>query len=189
MEPAPSTPFPPPPVCVIGQLSGNSRLGFGVAESTLHQGFKAGKYLIGIGDTASVVPNPWLESLKVQQQKLNINKMVQYADTHAKSRSTERCAYACRMAFQAGGMNTAGHPVDAGDYGPFLIRHGASVVSPKGYKPLKGDVVVFNKTQYYKFGHIEMYNGKGWVSDFKQHSMVPFFSHVPPYTIYRFPND
>lgn len=123
------------------------------------------------------------------QKKLDINKMVQYADTHAKSRSSERCAYACRMAFQAGGMNTVGHPVDAGDYGPFLIRHGASIVSPKGYKPLKGDVVVFGKSRYHKYGHIEMYNGKGWVSDFKQHSMVPFFSHVPPYTIYRFPYD
>jgi len=63
------------------------------------------------------------------------------------------------------------------------------VVSPKGYKPLEGDVVVFSKTPYHKYGHIEMYNGKGWVSDFKQHSMVPFFSQVPPHTIYRFPND
>jgi len=51
---------------------------------------------------------------QAQQQKLDIDKMVQYANAHAKSKSTERCAYACRMAFQAGGMNTAGHPVDAG---------------------------------------------------------------------------
>jgi len=52
------------------QLSENSRLGFRLAGSTLHQGFGAGKYLIGIGDTASVVPNPWLESLKAQQQSV-----------------------------------------------------------------------------------------------------------------------
>jgi hypothetical protein len=71
MEPALSTPFPPPPVCVMGWLSGNPRLGFRVAGNTLHQGLNAGKYLIAVGDTASVVPNPWLESLKAQQQSSN----------------------------------------------------------------------------------------------------------------------
>jgi hypothetical protein len=50
------------------QLSKNSRLGFRLVGSTLHQGFGAGKYLIGIGDTASVVRYAWLESLKAQQQ-------------------------------------------------------------------------------------------------------------------------
>jgi hypothetical protein len=38
-------------------------------RGTLHQGFGAGKYLIGIGDTASVVRYAWLESLKAQGQK------------------------------------------------------------------------------------------------------------------------
>jgi hypothetical protein len=50
------------------QLSENSRLGFRLVGNTLHQGFGAGKYLIGIGDTASVVRYAWLESLKAQQQ-------------------------------------------------------------------------------------------------------------------------
>jgi hypothetical protein len=60
--------FPEPLLAAMWQLSENSRLGFRVAGSTLHQGFGAGKYLIGIGDTASVVPSPWPESLKAQQQ-------------------------------------------------------------------------------------------------------------------------
>ena len=68
MEPVLSTLYPLPPVRVMGWLSENSRPGFRVAGSTLHQGFGAGKYLIAVGDTASVVPNPWLESLKAQQQ-------------------------------------------------------------------------------------------------------------------------
>jgi len=71
MEPALSTPFRPPPVCVMGWLSGNPRLGFRAAGSTVHQGLNAGKYLIGIGDTASVVRYAWLESLKAQQQSLD----------------------------------------------------------------------------------------------------------------------
>jgi len=68
MEPVLSAPYPPPPVCAMGWLSGNSRLGFGVAGSTVHQGLKAGKYLIAVGDTNSLVGNAWLESLKAQQQ-------------------------------------------------------------------------------------------------------------------------
>jgi hypothetical protein len=56
------------------QLSENSRLGFRLAGSTLHQGFGAGKYLIGIGDTASVVRYAWLESLKAQQQNVPMSK-------------------------------------------------------------------------------------------------------------------
>lgn len=34
----------------------------------MHQGLKAGKYLIAVGDTNSLVGNAWLESLKAQQQ-------------------------------------------------------------------------------------------------------------------------
>lgn len=86
-------------------------------------------------------------------------------------------------------MDTKGHPADAGDYGPFLLKHGASVVLNQEYKPEEGDIVVFSKNKAHAFGHIEMYNGEGWVSDFKQHSMIPYRSDVPPHTIYRFPDD
>jgi len=69
MEPALSAPYPPPPVCLIGLLKENSRPGFGVRGSTLHQGPQPFKYLNGVGDSTSVVWNPWPESLKAQQQK------------------------------------------------------------------------------------------------------------------------
>jgi hypothetical protein len=72
MEPVLSTLYPLPPVRVMGWLSGNSRQGFRVAESTLHQGLKAGKYLIAVGDTRSVVWNVWPESLMAQQQSGSI---------------------------------------------------------------------------------------------------------------------
>lgn len=68
MEPALSTPFPPPPVCAMAGLSENSRLGFRVAGSTLHQGLRTVNYLIAVGDTNRLVRNAWPESLKAQQQ-------------------------------------------------------------------------------------------------------------------------
>jgi RHS repeat-associated protein len=124
-----------------------------------------------------------------QNVGLNKDKFVNYMDQHAKNRSQHTCAAACRRGLEAGGLDTKGHPVDAGDYGPFLLKHGASVVPNKGYKPERGDVVVFDKNKAHPYGHIEGYNGKGWVSDFKQPSMIPYRSDVPSYTIYRFPDD
>ncbi len=36
----------------------------------------------------------------------------------------------------------------------------------------KGDIVVFNKTGNRKWGHIAMWTGSQWVSDFKQKSII-----------------
>lgn len=121
--------------------------------------------------------------------KLDKDKFVNYMDQNAKNKSTGFCAMACRKGLAAGGLNTSGHPADAKDYGPFLVKNGASVVPNKGYKPEKGDIVVFEGNKSHPYGHIEVYNGKGWVSDFKQHSMIPYRSDVPPHTVYRFPDD
>jgi hypothetical protein len=50
------------------QLSENSRLGFRLAGSTLHQGFEAAKYLNRVGDTTWLVWKSWQMPLKAQQQ-------------------------------------------------------------------------------------------------------------------------
>jgi hypothetical protein len=90
---------------------------------------------------------------------------------------------------EAAGLDTTDRPRsgDAGDYGPFLLRHGAKTISKDSYDPQVGDVVVFDKTSQHPFGHIEMYDGHRWVSDFLQHSLSPYRdpSSAPPFTIYR----
>ena len=68
MELASRAAIPEPPIAVIGQLSENSRLGFGPAESTLFQGAMPVKYLNGVRDSTSVASNSWQMSLKAQQQ-------------------------------------------------------------------------------------------------------------------------
>jgi hypothetical protein len=112
-----------------------------------------------------------------------------WMDAHALSRSSHHCAMYCRLGMEAAGLNTGDRPQsgDAGDYGPFLLRHGAQTVSPDSYVPQVGDVVVFNKTDQHVNGHIEMYDGQHWVSDFLQHSFSPYrdAASTPPYTIYR----
>jgi hypothetical protein len=121
--------------------------------------------------------------------KIDKDKLADYMDQHAGSSSQGKCAAVCRKGLEAGGADTTGHPVDAKDYGPTLTKNGATTVSPDGYKPQKGDVAVFNGSDAHPHGHIEVYDGKGWVSDFKQNNFSPYRSGTPPVTVYRFPDN
>ena len=120
---------------------------------------------------------------------LNKSQLAHWMDAHALSRSSHQCALYCRQGMEAAGLSTEDRPRsgDAGDYGPFLLRHGAYVVSPTSYTPQVGDTVVFDKTAQHPNGHIEMYDGHQWVSDFMQHSFSPYrdAAGTPPFTIYR----
>lgn len=120
---------------------------------------------------------------------LDKDKVADYMDNHANGTGNYggHCARACRRGLAAGGLDTTGAPENAKDYGPFLIKHGASVVSQDNYKPEKGDVAVFQGGGRDKSGHIEIYDGKQWVSDTKQPGFLPRRDYPGGYTIYRFP--
>jgi RHS repeat-associated protein len=120
---------------------------------------------------------------------INKDAITNYADQHAEPHSLGKCAAYCRRAFEAGGVDTNGHPVDAKDWGPTLLKNGASVISPDGYAPQKADVAVFAGSDAHPYGHITIYDGKQWVSDFKQRNMSPYRSGTTPVTIYRFPDN
>ena len=104
---------------------------------------------------------------------LNVNKAVSFLDAHARQHSSHRCAAFVRQALEAGGLRwQAKTPGDAKDWGEFLKNYGFSEVSSINYIPAKGDVVVI---QPYRggnvSGHITMFDGKKWVSDFIQLDM------------------
>jgi hypothetical protein len=132
---------------------------------------------------------PSLLSQPATGSVLNKSRLSEWMDAHALTRSSHHCAMYCRMGMEAAGLNTADRPQtgDAGDYGPFLLRHGAQVIPPESYVPQVGDVVVFDKTSQHPSGHIEMYDGHRWVSDFMQNSFSPYrdAENTPPFTIYR----
>ena len=73
---------------------------------------------------------------------LDKNKAATWITAHANASSHGKCATYVRQALEAGELSTAGHPVDAKNYGPFLQMQGFSKVSMQGYFPQKGDVVV-----------------------------------------------
>jgi hypothetical protein len=120
---------------------------------------------------------------------LDKSQLANWMDAHALTRSSHHCAMYCRLGMEAAGLSTQDRPPsgDAADYGPFLLRHGAQVLAADSYTPQVGDTVVFDKTAQHPNGHIEMYDGQRWVSDFMQHSFSPYrdAASTPPFTIYR----
>lgn len=118
-----------------------------------------------------------------------ISRLIHWLDAHAHLHSEHRCAASVRQAMEAAGISTSDRPGsgDAGDYGPFLLRHGAHVVDPASYEPHAGDIAVFEKTEDHPAGHVQVYDGHQWVSDFVQHTFSPYRDQVstPPVTVYR----
>ncbi|MFB6350013.1 hypothetical protein ACFBZI_11330 [Moraxella sp. ZJ142] len=64
---------------------------------------------------------------------------------------------------------------------------GFSQINKDGYVAQVGDIVVWNKTPKNPHGHIQIYNGTQWVSDFRQPNFNPYRdkSSAGSYTIWR----
>lgn len=114
-----------------------------------------------------------------------------YMDALALTHSSGYCARACRQGMEAGGLNTTGRPGDAKNYGPWLLQHGYHVVSSTSYfgSQQVGDIAVFQPAPgHSQSGHIEMWDGNQWVSDFKQRNFSPYSGLGPSdlnFKIYR----
>ena len=121
-----------------------------------------------------------------RRTRLNQDAFVDFMNSHAHNSSQQRCAAAVRRGLEAGGLDLTGRPNLAKDYGPYLITLGFALVPAAGWTPIAGDIVVFDGNETHPSGHIAMYNGSRWISDFRQVNMVPYRSHVPPYNLYRY---
>jgi type VI secretion system secreted protein VgrG len=104
-----------------------------------------------------------------------------------------KCAAFVRMALEAAGLDTSGHPISAKDWGPTLLRIGF-FVADNGltcFLPAKGDVVVIQKTSASSDGHMAGYDGTQWISDFVQREMWPgpsYRNEKPAHAFYRWPH-
>ena len=99
------------------------------------------------------------------------DKAVDYITNHAESESKCSCAgYVMR------GMWRGGCPIGllpAYGYSKTLPQMGFKEVSTKNYTPQRGDISVVPSNSSHPFGHIALYNGQQWVSDFKQNHILP----------------
>ena len=108
----------------------------------------------------------------------NVNAAVSMASQISTTRSSGKCAKFVRTFIEAGGISTAGRPIAAKDYVSFLPKIGFSYVTSLGDRESqtdwtrsqarKGDIAVMD---HGKYGHICMYTGSRWVSDFVQNNM------------------
>ncbi len=121
----------------------------------------------------------------------NIDKAVKELNSNSNSNSLGKCAKFVRFALEAGGINTNGRPGSAKDYDSFLENRGFSVINKSGYTPKVGDIVVIESFQgknFHEHGHIQMWNGEKWVSDFRQSGFWPggdYRNSKPSYKIIR----
>jgi hypothetical protein len=101
--------------------------------------------------------------------KIDMDKFADALNKNAHEKSKEECAAYVRRALKISGADTDGHPKQAKNWGPTLERNGFVMLDKTNYTPQKGDVVVI---QPYKggndAGHMAAYDGKQWISDFKQ---------------------
>lgn len=122
----------------------------------------------------------------------DLDKAIATLNENALSQSSGYCARYVRFALEAGGINTAGRPGSAKDYDSYLLGKGFKIVNSSGYTPVKGDIAVFESftgaKKHHPHGHIQMYNGSQWISDFKQHDFwagPDYRNYKPSYTILR----
>jgi hypothetical protein len=94
-----------------------------------------------------------------------------YVRIHALGHSSGNCAHFVRVAVAAGGINLAITHF-AKDYGNNLLLAGFQVVATNPL--LAGDVVVIQPIPGHPAGHMALYDGSVWISDFKQyHGFYP----------------
>ncbi|MGF6965966.1 hypothetical protein OKW43_002994 [Paraburkholderia sp. WC7.3g] len=114
------------------------------------------------------------------------NAAVKHLQSHAKPMSRGECARYVREAIERGGIILK-LTRSAKDYGLSLAYAGFRAVSTTDPQP--GDVIVIEGIHLHPHGHMAMYDGEYWISDFKQwHGFYPgpdYRSARPNYKIYR----
>ncbi|PBI78108.1 hypothetical protein A9993_25085 [Rahnella victoriana] len=118
---------------------------------------------------------------------LNVESALAHLNSNASEKSHGNCAKFVRLAIKAGGVNIISPPLRpnydypaAADYGASLLAKGFTIVFTHntGGSELTdtttipgqqaGDVVVVQDIPGHRYGHMAMFNGTQWVSDFRQ---------------------
>lgn len=114
-----------------------------------------------------------------------IGQTVSTLKKNAKDKSQHSCAKYVRTALNAGGINTNGNPIKAQDYhlSGFLSRIGFTKIAELKDEyaqdvwtkeaAIPGDIAVM-MAPYNDNGHICMWSGNEWISDFVQSKMRPY---------------
>lgn len=147
-----------------------------------------------------------VDSMPASTTRAKISSAVKHLEDAAEAEPKGWCAQYVRRALDKGGIKVAVPTprsgkayAEARDYGVPLEKAGfekvahsrqPSVYPPKDYVPKKGDVAVIQQTSRNHAGHMAMYSGKEWISDYKQWDFWPgsaYRKEKPDFDIYRMP--
>lgn len=112
----------------------------------------------------------------------DINKATTHLRENSLSRSHNCCAWFVMRAMQKGGFPSIILPAWAYKY--YLPINGWKEINDSNYIPVEGDVVVFPFVKGHPYGHIAMWDGSQWISDFKQKGII-VSKDYSNYKIYR----
>ena len=118
---------------------------------------------------------------------MKVAAAIHHLRENAERASRGRCAAYVREALEAGEVVIAPHPVSAKDYGPYLRRHGFLSVPPDE-PPRAGDVCVIQGCEGHPHGHMAMFDGRAWISDFVQRDIwagPKYRALRPPMEVFR----
>ena len=122
-------------------------------------------------------------------ESVDINKAVNYLVNNAKKQSTGWCAKYVANALEAAGFKFERQT------SAYLYRTNGILIK-MGYREIgkqssyaKGDITVTDRNAYYPDGHIAMWSGSQWISDFFQKSEYVYPSNQPPVYYYRYDSD
>jgi len=117
----------------------------------------------------------------------DVNKAIAHLNAYSGEHSKGSCAHYVREAIEAGGGIKLKTHNSAKDYGSSLEAAGFHHL--QNINPQAGDVAIIQPIPGHPHGHMTMFNGKIWVSDFKQyHGYYPGSSYRklrPSVTFYR----
>ena len=147
----------------------------------------------GIQESRNATVKRWLESAATTTATpsyvgWNLEAAVRHLQNNAQPRSVGQCARYTRQAIEAGGVRLT-RQNSAKDYGPSLEAVGFVKLASPPTEYLKGDVVIMQSFTGHPHGHMQMYDGTQWISDFKQRDFWPgqsYRTHKPSYAVYRF---
>lgn len=162
--------------------------------------YKTGKMSNGT-DIFGVMNNQFGFGMFASDAATNINgwnlaMSIRFLENNTGMSSKHQCAKYIRMALEAGGLSTAGRPTLARQYVSYLPTIGFQHVATLGdnwnsFSFCPGDIAVMQKPGNPTApGHICMYTGHIWVSDFKQPGGPYVYrsqngGHCGPLWIYR----
>ncbi len=133
---------------------------------------------------------------KVNKEEVKKIRLLHASEAYngAHYKSIDACAYYVRQAFERAFKKVTGKTFHmqqapaAADYGPGLLKAGFRVIDLKNDSELQvGDVVLYQVTRTSPWGHIAVWTGEIWVSDYRQRSIHPDSSYrtaIP--TFYRY---